>query len=388
MKKHRFAFLHLKHFLLLVLVSLLGLSFLPHILAQPAEDVIYLPDLGSLAAGESLPDEQYVEGTGFVSDGNGGLISTTDDEYNAIYFGSTVRQFHYHAVMEPVNPGTSVVGGLSFKTFSFEEGKRMDLAVTTGTIDKSILIYAFGMLLADNRNEAQGGLGGLSAFNTDDPVTIDLYGDRNYYAVFINDVMVIETILPLEGTGVFGIRSQNSLVRYTDIYIEKLGSTLLDGSPRYYPETFETISLVSDSLSVKKGEPFLVTAQLEPSGLDYDDVAWYFDEELVFGETDLSLLFTLASEGDHEISCIVDRQKAVVDITVTDEDYIVTTMPPTTETTMPQTTTTTVTTPPATTTTVPPADTGDFTGWLIGGIATLAAGMVALVYFLIIRKRK
>ncbi|MCK7485944.1 MAG: hypothetical protein MZU97_10630 [Bacillus subtilis] len=50
-------------------------------------------------------------------------------------------------------------------------------------------------------------------------------------------------ILPIEGTGTFGIRSQNSLVRYSDIYIETLGDVILDGRDRYYPETFENLSV-------------------------------------------------------------------------------------------------------------------------------------------------
>ncbi|MCK7485943.1 MAG: hypothetical protein MZU97_10625 [Bacillus subtilis] len=98
--------------------------------------MLYQPDLASIPVGERLADELYREGNGFVSDGTGGLVSTTDNEYNAIYFGPTVRQFHYHAVMTPVTPNTPVVGGLSFKTFSYEDGKRMDLAVTAGTNDK------------------------------------------------------------------------------------------------------------------------------------------------------------------------------------------------------------------------------------------------------------
>ncbi len=366
-----------------------------YVLAQPANPIIYQPDLDSLAEGETLPDQLYVEGAGFFADGNGGLVSTTNNEYNAIYFGTTARQFHFHAVMEPVVPGTSVVGGLSFKTFSFEEGKRMDLAVTTGTNDKSILIYAFGMLLADNRNEAQGGLGGQAAYDTTGSVTIDLYGDRNYYAVFINGVMVIETILPLEGTGAFGIRSQNSLIRYSDIYIEELGETLLDGTPRYYPETFETIELAASKLIVKKGEPFTVSALLEPAGKDYDDVAWYIDDAIVFGETALDFDLEFTTAGTVEVSCIVDRQKAVLEITVLDEDYqtitTTTTQPPVTtaQPTVPLTTTTiTTTAPPATTSTAAVPAENPSVGWLVGGITTVVAGMAAGLYFLILRKRK
>lgn len=362
-------------------MMILSLSFRIIIIAQPTQTIIFYPDLDILEAGETLPGEQFVEGTGFFSDGSGGLVSTTDNEYNAIYFGTGARQFHYHAVMEPVNPGTSVVGGLSFKTFSFDEGKRMDLAVTTGTIDKSILIYAFGMLLADNRNDAQGGLGGLTAFNTDDPITIDLYGDRNYYAVFINGVMVIETILPLEGTGVFGIRSQNSLVRYSDIYIEKLGSTLLDGSPRYYPETFETISLSSTDTFPLRNEPFSVTANLEPLGMDYEDVKWYIDDVLVLGETSLTLALDLSVEGTHEISCIVDRQKATLEVTVADEDHIITTMPTTTTTT----TTTDVTTTSNQDST--PSE-SDFPFYWVVGISTGVVGIAVLSYYLILKKKK
>ncbi len=370
---------------MICLVSILSLSFTSLVYAEPSQDIIFYPDLDALEAGATLPDEQYLEGTGFVSDGVGGLVSTTDNEYNAIYFGTPVRQFHYHVVMEPVNPGTSVVGGLSFKTFSFEEGKRMDLAITTGTIDKSILIYAFGMLLADNRNEAQGGLGGLSAFNTNDPITIDLYGDRNYYAVFINGVLVIETILPLEGTGVFGIRSQNSLVRYSDIYIEELGSTLLDDSARYYPETFETITLSADDTSFLRHEPISVYANLEPEGKDYDDVKWFIDDQLVIGETSLTFAINLGVAGTHEISCIVDRQKATLVVTVEDEDYIVTTIPTTTMTTTTVATTTIVTT---TTELDPTPSETDFPVFLVAGLSTGVIGIVALAYFLILKKKK
>lgn len=147
--------------------------------------------------------------------------------------------------MEPVNPGESVVGGLSMKVnLDLDPGgaKRMDLAVTTGGGGKSVLLYAFGTLICDNRNTHQGGLGEETndAFNTTDPVVIDLYGDRNYVAVYINEKLVIENILPLEGKGVFGLRSSSSAVRYTDLYIEELGDTLLDGRERYYPQTFET----------------------------------------------------------------------------------------------------------------------------------------------------
>ncbi len=285
--------------------------------------MLFQPDLASIPAGERLPDELYREGNGFVSDGTGGLVSTTDNEYNAIYFGPTVRQFHYHAVMSPVTPGTSVVGGLSFKTFSYEDGKRMDLAITTGTVDKSILIYAFGMLLADNRNDNQGGLGGLTAFNTSQPVTIDLYGDRNYYAVFINGTLVIETVLPIEGTGTFGIRSQNSLVRYSDIYIETLGDVLLDGRARYYPETFETLSVEASTDTASRGEPVTFSILFNPEGKVYDDVAWYIDDELVMNLTDLEVDLSFDEAGVHEVSCVVDRQKANILITITDDIYIV-----------------------------------------------------------------
>lgn len=284
--------------------------------------MLYHPDLASIPAGERLPDEQYREGNGFVSDGTGGLVSTTDNEYNALYFGPTVRQFHYHAVMTPVTPNTSIVGGLSFKTFSYEDGKRMDLAVTTGTADKSILIYAFGMLLADNRNDNQGGRGGLTSFNSSDPVTIDLYGDRNYYAVFINGTLVIETVLPIEGTGTFGIRSQNSLVRYSDIYIETLGDVLLDGRARYYPETFESLSIEATKVVASRGEPVQFSILFQPEGKAFDDVAWFVDDELVMNMTDLEVDLSFDETGDHEVSCVVDRQKATIAITISDDVYV------------------------------------------------------------------
>lgn len=324
--------------------------------AEPT--MLYQPDLASIPAGERLTDELYREGSGFVSDGTGGLVSTTVSEYNACYFGPAVRQFHYHAVMSPVTPDTSVVGGLSFKTFSFEDGKRMDLAVTTGTVDKSVLIYAFGMLLADNRNDNQGGHGGLASFNSSDPVTIDLYGDRNYYAVYVNGTLVIETILPIEGTGSFGIRSQNSLVRYSDIYIETLGDTLLDGRDRYYPETFETLSVAADKVTSSRGEPVGFSVAFDPEGKDYEDVAWYVDDELVMNLTDLDVSFSFDEAGEHEVSCVVDRQKASVTVTVTEDVYVV------------------------------PEETPEGLGW--GAVTGIVAGGLALVgglIFLILRKR-
>ncbi|MDD5293712.1 MAG: hypothetical protein PHW40_05320 [Candidatus Izemoplasmatales bacterium] len=308
---------HLKRWILMALF-VMGVCLVSAVSADSDVTVVYAPDLSELAYGERLPDELFVEGEGFISDGNGGLISTTDNEYNAIYFGTALRQFHFHAVMEPQVPNQSIVGGLSFKTFSFDEGKRMDLAITTGTQDKSILIYAFGMLLADNRNENQGGLGGLDHFNTTDPVVIDLYGDRNYYAVFINGELVIETILPLEGTGVFGVRAQNSLVRYSDLSITTLGDTLLDGRDRYYPETFETMNIDAPKTSFHQDEVVNVSVRLEPEGKAYEDVRWYLDDVLIQGANSLTFDQKISSIGSYELKAVVDRQQTKIQITITE----------------------------------------------------------------------
>lgn len=279
-------------------------------------NIIYKPDLETLNYGEKLNDELGSEGTGFISDGNGGLITTTDNEYNATYFGKTARQFHFHAEMESIKANTPVIGGVSFKTNLENQGKRMDLAVTTGGIDKSVLIYANGILLADNRSENHNGLGGMDAFNEYSKVIIDLYGDRNYYAVFINNTLVIETVLPIEGSGIFGLRAQRSLIRYSNVYIEELGDKLLDGKDRFYPETFETISMKVDKNQINLNEIVNFEAVLEPNGKSYENVTWYVDGEILLNVTELKIPLSFSVAGRHEVICIVDRQRVIYEVNV------------------------------------------------------------------------
>lgn len=299
------------------------------LLAMPAEaaegtEYLWKPDLASIPAGDPLPDELAREHDGLVSDGTGGLVSATYDVYNATYFGVPSRQYHFHAEMEPINPGETVVGGLSMKVnldLDSSGAKRMDLAVTTGGGGKSILIYAFGTLICDNRNIAQGGIGEEtnSYFNADDKVVIDLYGDRNYVAVYINEKLVIEDILPLEGRGVFGLRSSSSAIRYTNVYIEEMGDTLLDGKERYYPKTFETIAFSGPS-ALETGEKGTFSVTLSPEGRAYESVQWAVNGEVVMSETGLEMSHVFYESGEYEVSCVVDRQKAVGVVSVTGED--------------------------------------------------------------------
>ena len=294
---------------------LLSYLLLPFKIFNAAEErLIYKPNISTLAKDERLSDEIDKENSGFAGDGNGGFVSMSNNEYNASYFGTTARQFHYHAEMEPVVPGTNIVGGLSFKHRI--DGDRFDLAITTGGLDKSILIYAAGMLLADNRNDAQGGLGGLSAFNNSGKIVIDLYGDRNYYAVFINGTIVIETVLPLEGSGLFGVRSHNSLVRYSNIYINELGDTLLDGRARYYEETFENVTLSASKLTTKTNELVTFTASLSPEGKDYSNVYWQVNGVRLIDESNLIMNHSFDSEGEYTVRCVVDGRFSSVTIIV------------------------------------------------------------------------
>lgn len=306
----------------LLMIAALFLAAAPARAAEGTK-ILWKPDLASIPAGEPLPDELAHEHNGLVSDGKGGLVSATYDVYNATYFGVPSRQYHFHAEMEPMNPGESVVGGLSMKVnldLDPEGAKRMDLAVTTGGGGKSILIYAFGTLICDNRNTYQGGIGEETNdyYNTTDKVIIDLYGDRNYVAVYINEKLVIENILPLEGKGVFGLRSSSSAVRYTNLYIEEMGDTLLDGRERYYPETFETVAFSGPS-ALGTGEAGIFSVTLSPEGRAYESVQWAVNGEVVMGETGLSLSHAFYEPGEYEVSCVVDRQKAVGVVSVTGE---------------------------------------------------------------------
>lgn len=285
-------------------------------------EILYQPDLMSMQEGETLSGILGQEGEGFIADGQGGLVSANDYQYNAIYFGVPARQYHYHAEMEPVNPGENVVGGLSMKVnldIDPSGAKRMDLAVTTGGGGKSILIYAFGTLIADNRNTHQGGTGESSnaAFNSNEKVYIDLYGDRNYAAVFINGQLMIENILPLEGRGYFGLRSSSAMIRYSNIYIETLDDTLLDGRPRYYPETFETIEMDSpETLKMDETGEFIVS--LHPENKAYDSITWTIDGNVVMDENELVLKYAFSKPGEYTVSCVVDRQRVSTVVSVND----------------------------------------------------------------------
>lgn len=355
----------------LLMIAVFFLTALPAA-AAAGPKVLWKPDLASIPEGEPLPDELAREHNGLVSDGKGGLVSATADVYNAVYFGVPSRQYHFHAVMEPVNPGEPVVGGLSMKVnLDLDPGgaKRMDLAVTTGGGGKSILLYAFGTLICDNRNTHQGGLGEETndAFNTTDPVVIDLYGDRNYVAVYINGMLVIENILPLEGKGVFGLRSSSSAVRYTDLYIEELGDTLLDGRERYYPQTFETIAF-SGPETLATGEKGSFSVRLSPEGRAYESVQWTVNGEVVMGETGLTLSHGFYEPGEYEVSCVVDRQKAVGTVTVTGAAIP---RPETEE-------------PPAGTEVPGPGP----LPWILGGTGAAALAVLAAAVLLLRRKRK
>ena len=313
----------MKKISILLFICFITMLFSPLKTTNADSKIIYKPDFESLQSGEKLKDELGSEGAGFVGDGKGGLITTTDNEYNAVYFGKSARQFHFHAEMESIKPNTPIIGGLSFKTNTEENGKRLDLAVTTGGIDKSVLIYANGILLADNRSENHNGLGGMEAFNEKSKVTIDLYGDRNYYAVFINNTLVIEAVLPIEGSGIFGLRAQRSLIRYSNVYIEELGDTLLDGRERFYPETFETISMKVDKEKIGLNEIANFEAVLEPTGKAYEDVTWYVDGEILLNVTDLKIPLSFSVAGKHEVICIVDRQRVIYEVNVSPTTSIV-----------------------------------------------------------------
>lgn len=293
--------------------------------AEYGSVMLYKPDLTSLKVGDSLPGVVAQENDGFVSDGKGGLVSVTDDCYNAIYFGpeQNCRQFHYHVEMEQVVKGVKAVGGVSYKMVQVEnestgrkEERRFDLAVTTDSNDKCILIYAASTLLCDNRNEAQGGLGGQDKFNSRDKILIDVYCDRDYQAIYINNTLVIEAIVPLEGKGYFGLRAHNALITYSNIYVETLPSKFLDGRERYYPETFETIALNANKNVVKAGEEVSFNTVLNPTGKDYSEIAWYINGDLVQDAFELNYKHTFTEQGEYVVKIVVDRQVSTQTIVV------------------------------------------------------------------------
>lgn len=114
----------------------------------------------------------------------------------------------------------------------------------------------------------------------------------------------------------FGLRAHNAFITYSNIYVETLPDTFLDGRSRYYAETFETISLTANKNSVKQNEEVLFEATLDPAGKDYSEVAWYINGDLVQDASDLNFKYKFSEKGDYEVKIVVDRQVAIQTVTV------------------------------------------------------------------------